>query len=100
MRLDAGQLRALATLAEELSFTRAARRLGVAQPALSARIRRMERRLGRQLVERSTRSVRITPAGQDLLTRAGPMLSATEPVRAPAGPTGPAGPAGATPTVS
>ncbi len=80
MRLDAGQLQALATLAEELSFTRAARRLGVAQPALSARIRRMERRLGQQLVERSTRSVRITPAGQDLLSRAGPMLSAAEPV--------------------
>lgn len=78
MRLDADQLRALATLAEELSFTRAAERLGVAQPALSARISRMERRLGRQLVERSTRSVRITPVGQDLLARAKPMLDAAQ----------------------
>ncbi len=75
MHLEVEQLRALATLAEELSFTRAARRLGVAQPALSARISRMERRLGRQLVERSTRSVRITPAGLDLLARAEPMLA-------------------------
>ena len=82
MRLDAEQLRALATLAEELNFTRAAQRLGVAQPALSARIRRMERKLGRQLVERSTRSVRITPAGLDLLALAGPMLAATEPAEA------------------
>jgi LysR family transcriptional regulator, benzoate and cis,cis-muconate-responsive activator of ben and cat genes len=76
MHLEVEQLRALATLAEELSFTRAARRLGVAQPALSARISRMERRLGRQLVERSTRSVRITDAGLDLLERARPMLEA------------------------
>ena len=82
MRLDAEQLRALATLAEELNFTRAAQRLGVAQPALSARIRRMERKLGRQLVERSTRSVRITPAGLDLLALAGPMLAAAEPAEA------------------
>lgn len=78
MRLEVDQLHALATLAEELSFTRAAERLGVAQPALSARISRMERRLGRKLVERSTRSVRITPAGQALLARAAPMLEAAQ----------------------
>jgi DNA-binding transcriptional LysR family regulator len=75
MHLEAEQLRALATLAEELSFTRAARRLGVAQPALSARISRMERRLGRKLVERSTRSVQLTDAGLELLRRAAPMLA-------------------------
>jgi DNA-binding transcriptional LysR family regulator len=75
MHLEAEQLRALATLAEELNFTRAARRLGVAQPALSARISRMERRLGRKLVERNTRSVRLTEAGLELLQRAAPMLA-------------------------
>ena len=75
MHLEVEQLRALATLAEELNFTRAARRLGVAQPALSARISRMERRLGRKLVERNTRSVRLTEAGADLLARARPMLA-------------------------
>jgi DNA-binding transcriptional LysR family regulator len=74
MHLEVEQLRALATLAEELNFTRAARRLGVAQPALSARISRMERRLGRKLVERSTRSVQLTDAGLELLARAKPML--------------------------
>jgi DNA-binding transcriptional LysR family regulator len=74
MHLEVEQLRALATLAEELNFTRAARRLGVAQPALSARISRMERRLGRKLVERSTRSVQLTDAGIELLARAKPML--------------------------
>jgi len=76
MHLEVEQLRALATLAEELNFTRAARRLGVAQPALSARISRMERRLGRKLVERSTRSVQLTDAGLELLARAKPMLDA------------------------
>jgi DNA-binding transcriptional LysR family regulator len=75
MHLEVDQLRALATLAEELNFTRAARRLGVAQPALSARISRMERRLGRKLVERSTRSVRLTDAGHELLARARPFLA-------------------------
>lgn len=75
MHLEVDQLRALATLAEELSFTRAAHRLGVAQPALSARISRMERRLGRQLVERSTRSVRLTEAGMELLAIAQPFLA-------------------------
>lgn len=75
MHLELRQLRALAVLAEELSFTRAARRLGVAQPALSAQISRIERRLGRKLVERSTRSVVLTPAGQDLVARARRVLA-------------------------
>ena len=79
MHLEVEQLRALATLAEELNFTRAARRLGVAQPALSARISRMERRLGRKLVERSTRSVQLTDAGLELLQRAAPMLAELDP---------------------
>jgi DNA-binding transcriptional LysR family regulator len=78
VHLEVEQLRALATLAEELNFTRAARRLGVAQPALSARISRMERRLGRKLVERSTRSVQLTEAGLELLARAKPMLADLE----------------------
>ncbi len=75
MHLEAEQLRALATFGEELNFTRAARRLGVAQPALSARISRMERRLGQKLVERSTRSVQLTETGLELLRRAAPMLA-------------------------
>lgn len=75
VHLQMRQLRALAVLADELSFTRAARRLGICQPALSAQIRRMEQRLGTKLVERSTRSVELTAAGADLLARARRLLA-------------------------
>lgn len=78
MHLELRHLRALVVLAEELSFTRAARRLGIAQPALSAQISRLERRLGAKLVERSTRSVELTPAGRDLLLRAQRALAEAE----------------------
>jgi DNA-binding transcriptional LysR family regulator len=88
MQLEVEQLRALATLAEELNFTRAAHRLGVAQPALSARISRMERRLGRKLVDRSTRSVQLTDAGLELLARAKPMLDGQRPVQLSRGSSG------------
>ena len=74
--MEIRHLRYFIAVAEELNFTRAARRLGVAQPALSARISRMERRLGRKLVERSTRSVQLTDAGLELLARAKPILDA------------------------
>ncbi|MDB5448505.1 MAG: LysR family transcriptional regulator [Phenylobacterium sp.] len=57
-------------VAEELSFTKAAARLNVAQPWLSARVRQLERRLGVELFVRTTRKVEITPAGQVLLPRA------------------------------
>jgi DNA-binding transcriptional LysR family regulator len=80
MHLQLRHLRALVVLAEELSFTRAARRLGIAQPALSTQISRLERRLGRRLVERSTRSVELTPAGEDLLGRARRALAESEDV--------------------
>jgi DNA-binding transcriptional LysR family regulator len=78
VRLKLRQLRALVVLGEELSFTRAAARLGVAQPALSAQISRIERRLGAKLVERSTRSVQLTPVGRDLLVRARRLLAETD----------------------
>ena len=78
MHLELRHLRALVVLAEELSFTRAARRLGIAQPALSAQISRLERRLGAKLVERSTRSVELTPTGRDLLLRAQRALAEAE----------------------
>ena len=81
MRLDLRQLRAFVVLAEELSFTRAASRLGIAQPALSAQLSRIERRLGAPLLRRSTRSVELTPAGEALLARARRVLAeADDPV--------------------
>lgn len=54
-------------VAEELNFTRAAERLGMAQPPLSAAIGKLERKLGVRLLERSSRRVVLTPAGAVLL---------------------------------
>jgi DNA-binding transcriptional LysR family regulator len=72
--LNLTRLRAFLVVAEELSFTRAAARLHVAQQALSATIRRLEGDVGARLFERSTRAVALTPAGQALLRRARPAL--------------------------
>ncbi|MFI6937070.1 LysR family transcriptional regulator [Streptomyces sp. NPDC050287] len=65
--LEVRQLRYFMTVAEELHFGRAAERLGMAQPPLSRAIRDLERQLGVQLLERTTRQVTLTPAGQTLL---------------------------------
>ena len=60
-------LRAFAVLADELNFGRAAERLHMTQPALSAQLRQLEQRLGLTLVERSTRRVSLRPEGVALL---------------------------------
>lgn len=57
-------------VAEELNFTRAAERLGMAQPPLSAAIRKIERKLGVALFERTSRPVGLTRAGEVLLGEA------------------------------
>jgi DNA-binding transcriptional LysR family regulator len=65
--VETRELRYFVAVAEELHFGRAAERLGMAQPPLSRAIRQLERRLGVSLLERTSRSARLTPAGEVLL---------------------------------
>jgi DNA-binding transcriptional LysR family regulator len=65
--LELRELRYFIAVAEELNFTRAATRLGMAQPPLSAAIGKLERKLGVTLLERTSRRVTLTPAGAVLL---------------------------------
>ena len=76
--MDLQQLRYFAVLAEELHFTRAARRLYVDQSTLSAAIRRLERDVGLRLFDRTSRRVEITEAGRTLLPEAQRLLAAGE----------------------
>ena len=73
--MDSGWLAAFVVFAEEQHFTRAAAREHIAQPALSQQIRRLEQEVGLALVERTTRRVTVTEAGQTLVARARRILS-------------------------
>jgi DNA-binding transcriptional LysR family regulator len=78
MRNDLAELSAFAIVAEERSFTRAAARLSMSQSALSHSIRGLEKRLGIQLLARTTRSVSPTAAGASLLQELAPALERIE----------------------
>jgi DNA-binding transcriptional LysR family regulator len=73
-RLETRELEYFLAVAEELHFGRAAARLMIAQPALSKAIRQLEHRLGVRLLERSSRRVSLTPAGEVLFREGRPAL--------------------------
>jgi DNA-binding transcriptional LysR family regulator len=74
MDLDLRKLRYFAAVAEHEHFGRAAEQLYIAQPVLSRQIRSLEQDLGCALLERTTRSVRLTPAGRQLQHEAADLL--------------------------
>lgn len=75
--LDLRRLRYFVTVAEELSFVRAASLLHMTQPALSRQISALEHDLGTQLLERDRRGTVLTAAGKQLLEDASPLLAAS-----------------------
>src|SRR5438874_8007003 len=73
--MDTRQLAAFCTVVERKSFSQAAERLGVTQPAVSLQIRSLEQRLGTQLLDRSGRRVEPTEAGLRLYASAQKLLA-------------------------
>jgi DNA-binding transcriptional LysR family regulator len=74
--MELRQLEYFVAVAEERSFTRGAERAHVAQPGVSAQIRRLERELGEPLLDRSARTVRLTAVGEAVLPYAEAALQA------------------------
>jgi DNA-binding transcriptional LysR family regulator len=67
--IEIRHIRAFVAVAEELHFGRAARRLHMSQPPLSQTVRQLEEQVGALLLNRTTRSVSLTPAGRAFLAR-------------------------------
>ena len=76
--MDTRQLAAFCAVVERRSFSQAAERLGVTQPAVSLQVRALEKRLGTQLLDRSGRRVEPTEAGRRLYRGAQRLLSLEE----------------------
>lgn len=80
--MDIDQFRQFLAVARLNNFTRAAKELGLSQPALSRSIQRLEEEFGQPLLERKTRSVELTDAGILLQTRATEVLRIIEDTKA------------------
>ena len=76
--MELRHLKYFQAVAEELSFSKAARRLHIAQPAMSRAVQELERALGVNLIDRNRRSARLTPAGAVLLQETGLLLDRLE----------------------
>jgi DNA-binding transcriptional LysR family regulator len=79
--MELRQLEYFVTVAEEANFTRAAAKMHVAQPGVSAQIRQLERELGEALLDRSGRTVRLTHVGAVVLPYARAALAAVDGAR-------------------
>jgi DNA-binding transcriptional LysR family regulator len=74
--MELRQLEYFVAVAEEANFTKAATKVRVAQPAVSAQVRQLEDELGQQLFDRSGRKVRLTKVGLAVLPYARAALDA------------------------
>ncbi len=79
--MELRQLRYFVAVADAGTFVHAAERLHIGQPAVSQQVGRLERELGVRLFERTTRHVRLTPAGERLLPEARAVLAAADRMR-------------------
>ena len=76
--IELRELRIFLVLADELHFGRTADRLGISQPGVSEAVRALESRLGIKLFDRTSRRVRLTPAGEGLKRTLAPALAALD----------------------
>lgn len=80
--LDLSLLKTFVTVSEAQGFTRAGERLGLSQPAVSLQMKRLEDSVGRGLIEREARGLKLTPDGEVLLGYAREMLRLNDEARA------------------
>lgn len=80
--MDLHELRTFAAVAELASFSRAAEQLGLAKGRVSTSVRQLEAQLGARLLQRTTRSVRLTPDGERFLDRCKSLLTEAEQLQA------------------